>query len=137
MNFGFAHPWVLLLLLLIPAYWWFTRRSRPVALVFSRAALLGRFAPRAARLLARVPNGLRAVAFAAAVMGPVLGRVVLLASAHGGAYIAGTGLLQTPPNSMPCRAKRLEARCGGVYTFGTGILVDTSSANLNKAARVR
>jgi hypothetical protein len=26
MNFGFAHPWALALLLLIPAWWWYTRR---------------------------------------------------------------------------------------------------------------
>ena len=60
----------------------------------------------------------------------------LLASAHGGAYIAHLGLMQTPPNSTPCRTIRPKARCGGVHAFGTGILVDTAAANLNKAARV-
>jgi Ca-activated chloride channel homolog len=68
MNFGFAHPWALLLLLLVPAYWWIARRSRPVTLVFSRAALLGRYAPRSGKLLAGIPNWLRALAFAAAVV---------------------------------------------------------------------
>src|SRR5690606_35996868 len=92
--------------------------------------------------------GLAAATATAARMGlvPLRGRapgalvpvmVRLLASAHGRAYIVTTGLMQTPPNSMPCRTIRLEARCGGVHAFGTGNLVDTSAANLNKAARVR
>jgi Ca-activated chloride channel homolog len=68
MSFGFANPWALLLLLFIPAWWWWTRGSRPRSLVFSRAALLGRYAPRGARLVARVPGWLRAMAFAAAVI---------------------------------------------------------------------
>lgn len=68
MSFGFANPWALLLLLLIPVYVWATR-GRPVgALTFSRAALLGRFASRSARQLARMPGALRAVAFAATVI---------------------------------------------------------------------
>jgi Ca-activated chloride channel homolog len=68
MSFGFADPWLLLLLLLIPAFAWVTRRSRPVALTFSRAALLGRFAARGSRIIARVPGWLRGIAFAAAVL---------------------------------------------------------------------
>jgi Ca-activated chloride channel homolog len=68
MSFGFANPWALLLLLFIPAWWWWTRGRRPRSLVFSRAALLGRYAPRGARLVARVPGWLRAMAFAAAVI---------------------------------------------------------------------
>jgi Ca-activated chloride channel homolog len=68
MSFGFANPWALLLLLFIPAWWWWTRGSRPRTLVFSRAALLGRYAPRGARLVARVPGWLRATAFAAAIV---------------------------------------------------------------------
>jgi Ca-activated chloride channel homolog len=68
MNFGFAHPWVLALLLLIPAWWWLTRRARPAALVFSRAALLGRYAPAGARMIARMPGWLRALAIAAAII---------------------------------------------------------------------
>jgi Ca-activated chloride channel homolog len=68
MTFGFAQPWLLLLLLAIPAYAWLARRDRPAALTFSRAALLGRYAPRAGRHLARAPGWLRAVAFAAAVI---------------------------------------------------------------------
>jgi Ca-activated chloride channel homolog len=68
MNFGFAHPWVLLLLLGIPGWWWLTRHGRPASLVFSRAALLGRYAPRGARVIARLPGWLRALAIATTII---------------------------------------------------------------------
>jgi Ca-activated chloride channel homolog len=85
MTFGFANPWALLLLLLIPAYVWATRRDRPAALVFSRAALLGKYAP-SARYLARAPGWLRAVAFAATVIAiatPRTGAAVVDVDAEG------------------------------------------------------
>jgi Ca-activated chloride channel family protein len=65
---GFAYPWVLAFLLLIPAYAWLARRSRPSALTFSRAAVLGRFTPRLARWIAAVPGWLRALAVAAIII---------------------------------------------------------------------
>jgi Ca-activated chloride channel homolog len=65
---GFAQPWALLLLLLIPAWAWLRRASPPDALVFSRAMLVGRFTAPAVRYLARLPGWLRAVAFAATVI---------------------------------------------------------------------
>ena len=68
MSVGFANPWALLLLLCIPLYVWLTRREQPRTLTFSRAALLGRVAPRSGRWLARVPGWLRALAFAALVI---------------------------------------------------------------------
>jgi Ca-activated chloride channel homolog len=68
MSIGFAHPWLLLLLLLLPLYAWLTWGARPAALVFSRANLLGRFAGRRGQRLARVPGWLRAAAFGAAVV---------------------------------------------------------------------
>jgi Ca-activated chloride channel homolog len=68
MIFGFANPWALLLLVVIPLYAWLARGAAPQALVFSRAAVLSRVAPRGVRLLARVPNWLRALAFAALVI---------------------------------------------------------------------
>lgn len=67
-NLGFANPWALLLLLCIPLYAWLVRRARPGTLTFSRAGLLGRVAPRGARILARIPGWLRALAFAALVI---------------------------------------------------------------------
>jgi Ca-activated chloride channel homolog len=90
MNFGFAHPWALLLLLLVPAYAWYMRGSRPLTLVFSRAALLGRFAPRGARWLGRAPGWLRVVAFAAAVIAaaaPRTGAAVVDVDAEGIAIV--------------------------------------------------
>jgi Ca-activated chloride channel homolog len=68
MSLGFANPWALLLLLCIPLYVWLTRDAQPRSLTFSRAALLGRVAPHSARLIARVPGWLRALAFAALVI---------------------------------------------------------------------
>lgn len=86
MSFGFAHPWLLLLLLLLPAYALLVRRQRPLALTFSRAALLGRFAARGGRVLAHVPGWLRALAFAAAVIAaaaPRTGAAVVDVDAEG------------------------------------------------------
>ena len=68
MTFGFEHPWALLLLLVLPAWAWLNRHRGEAALVFSRAALLGRYAPRGGALLARVPGWLRATAVAAAII---------------------------------------------------------------------
>jgi Ca-activated chloride channel homolog len=68
MSVGFGNPWLLSLLLLLPLHAWLTHGARPAALVFSRANLLGRFAGRRGRQLARVPGWLRAIAFAAAVV---------------------------------------------------------------------
>ena len=68
MNLGFANPWALVLLLCIPLYVWLARGAQPRSLTFSRAALLGSMAPASARLLARVPGWLRALAFAALVI---------------------------------------------------------------------
>jgi Ca-activated chloride channel homolog len=67
-SFGFEYPWALLLLLLIPVWWWRGRGRRVPSLVFSRAALLGRFAPRGARIIARLPGWLRATAVAAVII---------------------------------------------------------------------
>lgn len=60
MSFGFAHPWALLLLPLIPAYIWYARQWRRRALVFSRTGALGELGRRSAGWLARTPETLRA-----------------------------------------------------------------------------
>lgn len=57
-SFEFARPWVLLLLLAIPVWVWWHRRTRPPALVFSRAGLLAT-GPRGGTRLARVAPMLR------------------------------------------------------------------------------
>jgi Ca-activated chloride channel homolog len=67
-TFGFENPWALLLLLVIPAWWWFTRQRRTPSLIFSRTALLGRFAPKYARVIGHLPGWLRAAAVAAAII---------------------------------------------------------------------
>jgi Ca-activated chloride channel homolog len=90
MSFGFAHPWALLLLLLIPAYMWAAQGRRTDALTFSRAALLSRFSTRGTRQLARVPAALRAVAFAATVIAaatPRTGASVIHVDAEGIAIV--------------------------------------------------
>jgi Ca-activated chloride channel homolog len=68
MTFGFAHPWVLILLLAIPAWAWWTRAAPPAALTFSRAAVLRGLSPRRARLLARLPGWLRTLAVVALIV---------------------------------------------------------------------
>jgi Ca-activated chloride channel family protein len=67
MTFGFAHPWILALLLLLPAYA-YLQRGRSRALIFSRAAAAGAFAGRGGRRLAMLPGWLRGAAYAALVI---------------------------------------------------------------------
>jgi Ca-activated chloride channel homolog len=63
----FATPWVLPLLVLLPAWWWWRRRRRPAAIVFSRVALLAK-GPRAGRAIARSLFTLRNVTLAGFVV---------------------------------------------------------------------
>jgi Ca-activated chloride channel family protein len=87
---SFEHPWVLALLLVIPAYVLLTRRYRPSALTFSRAAVLGRFTPRIARWVAAAPGWLRALAVAAIIMAianPRTGAAVVDRDAEGIAIV--------------------------------------------------
>jgi Ca-activated chloride channel family protein len=82
----FENPWALLLLFAIPAWWWFARQRRAPALVFSRTALLGRFAPRSSAVLARAPGWLRGLALAAvivAIAAPRTGAAVVDIDAEG------------------------------------------------------
>lgn len=62
-SLEFARPWVLLLLLAIPLWVWWNRRTRPPALLFSRAGLLAQ-GPRGGTRLARVAPVLRWLAIA-------------------------------------------------------------------------
>lgn len=51
-GFGFASPWVLLLLLALPAWWYARRRRRPDAVTFSRTDVLAR-GPRSGAFVTR------------------------------------------------------------------------------------
>ncbi len=89
MSFGFAHPWVLLLLLLAPAYI-FTQRGRTRAFIFSRAAAAGALGGRAGRPLARLPGWLRTAAYIAlviAVASPRTGAAAVNIDAEGIAIV--------------------------------------------------
>ncbi len=68
MSFGFAQPWVLLLLLLLPAYA-MMQRGRTRAFIFSRAAAAGSFSNSAGRWVAKLPGWLRGTAYVALVIG--------------------------------------------------------------------
>jgi len=75
-SVDFGAPWALLLLLALPLLWLARRRSRPPAIIFSRAGLLAR-GPRAGRGVARALAGLRTLA--------LVGCVVALARPRSGA----------------------------------------------------
>ncbi len=75
-SIEFARPWVLLLLLVIPVFIWWRRRTRPPALIFSRAGLVASGPHRASRL-ARVAPWFRWLAIA--------GLIVALAQPRSGA----------------------------------------------------
>ncbi|MBV9774552.1 MAG: VWA domain-containing protein [Gemmatimonadetes bacterium] len=86
MSFEFVHPWALLLLLLPPLYWLWTRRSRPTAVLLPRTGALARLQSRGTRWAARVPSVLRALAFvclAVALARPRTGSAVVEEQAEG------------------------------------------------------
>lgn len=90
-TYGFAHPWALLLLLLIPAWIWYTRRRGVKhSLVFSRAGTLGALVGRGAGRLAKLPGWLRALAIVAlitAMAAPRTGASVVNIDAEGIAIV--------------------------------------------------
>jgi Ca-activated chloride channel family protein len=66
-TFGFAHPWILALLLALPAFA-YVQRGRSRAFIFSRASTAGALSGGAGRYLARFPGWLRSIAYAALVI---------------------------------------------------------------------
>ena len=62
MTIAFAHPWALLLLVLVPLWWWRIRAARDTAVVFSRASTLAAMRTRGAAFLGVLPELLRAAA---------------------------------------------------------------------------
>ncbi len=67
MTFGFAHPWALLLLLVVPA-WQVYRLRRRRTILFSRAGAAGSLAGPMVRWVARLPEWLRLVALIALIV---------------------------------------------------------------------
>jgi len=57
-KLAFAHPWALLMLALIPVWWWRVRRARDTAIVFSRASTLASLGTRGAAFLGVLGAGL-------------------------------------------------------------------------------
>lgn len=68
MSLGFANPWALLLLLLIPLWMRWLRRSAPGAVAFAPARALGEAARGRGRWAGPVPDVLRALSFALLVV---------------------------------------------------------------------
>lgn len=90
MNFHLVHPWALALLLLVPAYLLWLRRTRPAAIPLPGAAATPRPGGRAARWWARVPEAARVLAFvllAVALARPRTGASVTETRAEGIAIV--------------------------------------------------
>ncbi len=86
MSFGFAHPWALLLLLLLPVWALYSRRWRRRALAYSRASAVGRLAGPGSGWLGRMPGWLRTGAIVAlifALAGPRTGSSAIDVEAEG------------------------------------------------------
>lgn len=91
MTFGFARPWLLLLLLLVPVWiLWQRRHAGAQAMVFSRAAVLGALSSRNVQWLAKLPDWLRVatiVLLILAMAGPRTGSSVVDVDAEGIAIV--------------------------------------------------
>jgi Ca-activated chloride channel family protein len=68
MTFGFARPWALLLLLVLPLYAILVRRWSHAALVHSRTSMLARLERARTRVIGQLPGRLRAGALAALIL---------------------------------------------------------------------
>lgn len=90
MSLQLAHPWALLLLLLVPAWLWWIRRHRPSALTFPRAGALENAAGGRGSFLGILPDAMRAGAFAwlvIALAGPRTGAAVVQDETEGIAIV--------------------------------------------------
>ena len=90
MIFGFARPWLLVLLLAIPAWIIWQRKHGVRAITFSRAAVLGWLATRRSHQLALLPDRLRGLALTLLVIamaGPRTGSSVVDIDAEGIAIV--------------------------------------------------
>ena len=90
MTFDFARPWLLLLLLAIPAWLYWRRRRSDRAITFSRAGVLGQLATSKSVFLAQLPERLRGLGctlLIVALAGPRTGSSVVDIDAEGVAIV--------------------------------------------------
>jgi Ca-activated chloride channel homolog len=86
MTLEFSNPWALALLILVPVWLWWQRRSRGRAIAFSRAGTLAAMRSRRAAVFGFLPEVLRALGFAClivALAGPRTGAAVVREEAEG------------------------------------------------------
>lgn len=98
MTAGFANPWALALLLLIPLWAWWLRRAWPGAVAFARAGAVADAARGRGRWLGAVPDVLRALSFALLVLalaGPRTGARVVEEQSEGIAIVVAVDVSQS------------------------------------------
>lgn len=98
MTAGFANPWALLALLLIPLWWGWMRRGRPGAVAFAPARALGQAARGRGRWLGAVPDVLRGASFAVLVIalaGPRTGARIVEEQSEGIAIVLAVDVSQS------------------------------------------
>jgi Ca-activated chloride channel family protein len=98
MTAGFANPWALGLLLLIPVWNWWLRRASPRAVAFARAGAVEQAARGRGRWLGAVPDVLRALSFALLVLamaGPRTGARVVEERSEGIAIVLAVDVSQS------------------------------------------
>jgi Ca-activated chloride channel family protein len=98
MTAGFANPWALALLLLIPLWAWWLRRARPGAVAFARAGAVAEAARGRGRWMGAVPDVLRALSFALLVLamaGPRTGARVVEEESEGIAIVVAVDVSQS------------------------------------------
>jgi Ca-activated chloride channel family protein len=98
MSIGFANPWALLLLLLVPPWMRWLRRRSAGAVAFAPARVLGEAARGRGRWLGAVPDVLRAASFATLVValaGPQLRARVVEETAEGIAIVLAVDVSQS------------------------------------------
>lgn len=123
MNFGFAFPWALLLLLLIPLYAWRNRGKRGAALTFSRAAVLGGISRGRANTIAKLPDRLRGLAIIlliVAVAGPRTGSSMVDVDAEGIAIVLALDISSSMLAEDFSPKNRLEVARATVRDFVAG-----------------
>lgn len=98
MSIGFANPWALLLLLLIPLWMRWLRRASPDAVAYAPARALGEAARGRGRWAGPVPDVLRAISFgllAVALAGPQLRARIVEETSEGIAIVLAVDVSQS------------------------------------------